>query len=72
MQLVLCPGFRVIADILPNALEGRFVADDVFVIIALPQSFIERLPIEFFYPSDAVIGRHSLESSKYPETFSET
>ncbi len=61
MELVLGPGFRIIADILANGLESGFVADDVLAIIALPQSFIKWLPILFFYPSDIGISRHCLE-----------
>jgi hypothetical protein len=61
MELVLHPGFRIIANILANVLEGRFVSNDVLVIIALPQSFIKRLPILLFYPSDIGISRHCFE-----------
>lgn len=39
---VVRPAGRVVRDVLPDAVQGFFVANDVFEIIALPQSPAKR------------------------------
>jgi len=33
---IRCPAQRVVDEVFPNAIQGVFIADDVFVVIALP------------------------------------
>ena len=35
---------RIVQDVFPNAVQRGFIANDVFVVIALPDAAAERLP----------------------------
>ncbi len=57
MQLVFWPVGGIVIDVIPNCRQGPFVSDDVFVIITLPQSFIERWPDIFVNTLNIFVGR---------------
>jgi hypothetical protein len=48
-------------DVIADAFKGAFVADDVFVVVALPQASLKRRPSRVFYHTDVFVGGHGFE-----------
>ena len=60
-QFVQFPFGRIVANVLADAVQFGFVADDVFPVIALPQSAGKRRPTVSFDPIGVSFGGHGFE-----------
>jgi hypothetical protein len=58
---VQMPAQGILSDVLTNAVQEGIVADDVFIIIALPQPTAEWRPSGLFDAADIFIGGHRFE-----------
>src|SRR5205085_6606915 len=58
---VFGPASRVIADVAADVVERCLVADDVFVIIVLPDAFPEGCPARPFDGADVFVRGHDFE-----------
>ena len=58
---VLVPFGRVAGNILPYSVKFNIIADDPFIIIALPQFARERRPMSLSYSSHIFVGCHRLK-----------
>jgi hypothetical protein len=59
------PAQRVLQNVFADTFQAGLVADDVFVVVALPQSARERGPIPLFHPIGIPFGRHGLVPMHY-------
>src|SRR5687768_12334146 len=59
--LVLGPAAGVARDVGANAVQFRIVADDAFVVIAMPQSPVIRRPSVVAHADTVIPGRHRFE-----------
>ena len=61
-QFVQLPFGGIVANVFADAVQFGFIADDVFPVIALPQSAGKRRPIVSFYTINVSFGGHGFEA----------
>jgi len=59
------PTDRIVGDIVAEAVQFIVVADDVFVVVALPQFSWKRGPTVLLDAKDVFVGGHGLEPLYY-------
>jgi hypothetical protein len=59
------PPDRVVDDVLPNTIQGFSIADDMFVVVALPNPSVERCPAGLFYPISISFRGQGFEPMNY-------
>ena len=65
IEFVIGPSCGVVGDVICYLAQGLVIADDVFIIIALPQFAVEWRPSQLFHPTDVFVGRHGFEPSHH-------
>ena len=60
--MIELPSRRIVANILADAKKRFFMADDVFVIIALPKPTFKPAPVKLFDTVDITLRRKRFES----------
>jgi hypothetical protein len=68
IEFVIGPSCGVVGDVICYFAQGLVIADDVFIIIALPQFAVEWRPSQLFHPTDVFVGRHGFEPSYHRST----
>lgn len=51
----------IVDDVTGDVVVGRFVADDVFPVVAVPEFSIESFPSKLFNPTNVFISGHRFE-----------
>ena len=75
IEFVIGPSCGVVGDVICYFAQGSVIADDVFIIIALPQFAVEGRPSQLFHPTDVFVGHMVLNhpttaDNGDPDTFS--
>ena len=58
---IALPIARIRRDVIPYPVEIILFPQDALVVIPLPQSAVEWLPVQFLNPVNVFVGRHGLE-----------